>query len=301
MSTGDGRVVGTTQILNNGPATRRFNIVIMGDGYQSAQLAQFATNVQGFVNALVSTPPFDRLKPAINVFRVDVESTDAGADDPAACGGSGATPRTYFDATFCTNGIGRLLTVNNATAFTVAAAQVPQFHLIMVLVNTPIYGGSGGQIAVQSLALGAQEIALHEMGHTAFGLADEYEYWKGCGVDAPGTHDHHPAGEPTKPNVTLDPSAAKWSALIVPGTAMPTTRNANCAQCDPKGNPVGVGVVGAFEGADYYHCGAYRPMFTCRMRVLGNPFCAVCELAIKKTLTPFLPQPLRTRSVRSNS
>ena len=32
MSTADGRVIGTTQILNNGPAASRWNLVIMGDG-----------------------------------------------------------------------------------------------------------------------------------------------------------------------------------------------------------------------------------------------------------------------------
>jgi hypothetical protein len=47
--------------------------------------------------------------------------------------------------------------------------------MIMVMVNTTEYGGSGGDVATFSLAAGAQEIGLHEMGHTAFGFADEYE------------------------------------------------------------------------------------------------------------------------------
>ena len=36
-------------------------------------------------------------------------------------------------------------------------------------------------------------------------------------------------------------------------------------------------------------CGCYRPEFNCRMRALGNPFCAVCQKVIVHHLTPFLP------------
>ena len=30
---------------------------------------------------------------------------------------------------------------------------------------------------------------------------------------------------------------------------------------------------GLFEGAHYYHCGAFRPEYDCKMRELGVPFC----------------------------
>jgi hypothetical protein len=52
---------------------------------------------------------------------------------------------------------------------------------------------------------------------------------------------------------------------------------------------VPVGTVGLFEGADYYHCGVYRPEFDCRMRNTAKPFCGVCQQVIVKKLTPFLP------------
>ena len=115
MTTSDGSVLGTTKIVDNGPPSRRWNLVVLGDGYQAGQLAQYATDVQGLVDALFATAPFDRLRNAINVYRVNVTSTDSGADDPAACGGSGATARTYFDASFCNNGIRRLLLVTVIT------------------------------------------------------------------------------------------------------------------------------------------------------------------------------------------
>jgi IgA Peptidase M64/IPT/TIG domain len=289
MTTADGTVIGTTQIVNNGPVTQRWNLVIVSEGYRASEMGQFATDAQNFANTLFATAPFDTLSKGINVHRVDVSSTDSGADDPTTCsGGTGATVATYFDASFCNNGIRRLLEVNDATVLNVVNAQVPQWNVIIVIVNSSIYGGSGGQVAVLSTAPNAQEIAIHEMGHTAFSLADEYEYYAGCGIDT--DRDHHPTAEPSFPNVTIDSNrtSIKWGSLIQSTTAVPTTSNADCTQCDPQASPVPAGTVGAFEGAHYYHCGAYRPEFNCRMRVLGNPFCAVCLRKIRTTLAPFL-------------
>jgi hypothetical protein len=168
-------------------------------------------------------------------------------------------------------------------------AQVPEWHAILLLVNSTVYGGGGGAIATSSLAPGALEIALHELGHSAFGLADEYEYWAGCGIDTDRAN--HPAGEPSEVNVTTTLTPLKWSALVASGTAIPTTSNANCAVCDPQGNPMAAGAVGAFEGAHYYHCGAWRPQFNCKMRALNHDWCAVCRKRISTVLGPFRPRP----------
>ena len=67
-------------------------------------------------------------------------------------GGTGATAATYFDSSFCNDGIRRLLLCNTATAISVAGAQVPQWHMIMARVHTPIHGGGGGQVATFSMA-----------------------------------------------------------------------------------------------------------------------------------------------------
>jgi hypothetical protein len=262
-------------------------------------MTDYANDAQALVDALFTTPPFPErfffdttpLYRAINVYRIDVSSTDSGADDPTACAGTGAVAATYFDAAFCNDGLRRSLQVNNATVINVANAQVPQWHMVMALVNSPIYGGSGGQVATFSMATGANEIGLHEMGHTAFGLADEYEYWVGCGLET--DHNNHPAAEPSEPNVTIRDTRAtiKWNDLIDPATPVPTTTNADCTKCDPQGNPLLAGTVGAYEGAHYYHCDCYRPQFDCKMRTLGQPFCGVCSRVIVQTLFPFLPRP----------
>jgi hypothetical protein len=297
MSTADGTVIGTTKILDNGDPVYRFNVVILAEGYQSGQLAQFANDAQAFVTTLGRTAPYHLIMNSFNVYRVDVSSTDSGADDPVACGGSGTTVNTYFDATFCGDGkLQRVLTVNTATAHKVAGDRVPHYHLIIVLVNSAEYGGSGGDLAVCSRAGNAIEIALHEMGHTLCALADEYPTLAGCGSGETG-HDNHPQVEPAAANVTVtganDRSRLKWGRFVRVGTALPTTSNPNCSQCDTRSSPVPAGTVGAFEGADYFHCGAFRPEFDCRMRTLGQPFCRVCQDAILRRLYGYSPLNMR--------
>jgi hypothetical protein len=291
MGTSDGTVLGTTQIVDNGPTADRFNLVLVSEGYQAAQMEQFAQDAQSFVTTLNATPPFAELHCAFNVFRVNVTSTDSGANDPAACGGTGAQVHTYFDASYCNGGIRRLLVCNTNLVRNVVSSQVPAWHQILVLVNSPIYGGSGDTIATFAVAGPWQQVALHEMGHAAYGFADEYEYLVGCFADPPGTHDHHPPAEPGEPNVTVnsDRNTIKWAALIAASTPMPTMPNPDCTQCNRGPSPVPAGTVGAFEGAHYFHCGCYRPEYECRMRDIGFEFCAVCQNVIRTTMDPFHP------------
>lgn len=295
MTTADGAVTGTTQISGSAPRNRAFNIVMLGDGFQASEQAAFNSACTSFVTALLGAAPFSDLAPVINVFRVNVNSTDSGADDPSSAGGTGATARTYFDATFGGNGIRRLLVCNASTALTVAAAQVPEFTIAILVVNSTVYGGSGGSVATYSLAGGATEIAIHESGHTAFGLADEYPYYAGGSETG---HDHHPATEPSEPNVTINTNRTtlKWRWAVAATTAIPTTSNPNCSTVDARPSPVPSGTVGEFEGAHYYHCGAYRPEFDCKMRNLGVPFCAVCRAVIWNRLAPLATLDARRRT-----
>jgi IgA Peptidase M64 len=286
----NGTVIGLTKVVDNGPDSSRYNLVILAEGYTASQLPDFHTDVSNFVAALQATPPYGANWQAINVYRIDVASTDSGAADPTACGGTGAAPATYFDASFCNGGIQRLLEVNDTTVHTVVNDYLPTAQAIMVLVNSDIYGGSEtlgpGGIGVFSANSESAQIGLHELGHT-FGLADEYPTWAGCGSGESG-HNTYTGGEPTQPNVTANTNRTtlKWREFVDASTAIPTTSNPNCDDCDPRTtSPVPAGTVGAFEGAYYNHCGAYRPEFTCMMQTLGVPYCTVCEAVIAANLS----------------
>ncbi len=286
MSASDGYVVGTTKVVDHGPNNARWNLVIVGDGYRASELTQYHTDVQNFLTTLRVTPPFDELFCGINVHRIDVVSTESGADDPGCAGGPATTANTYFNATFCSlfagSPLDRLLSVDSGLALSVASTQVPLRHQVLCIVNSSKYGGSGGTIATCSTHASAAQIAIHEIGHSAFGLADEY------GGNGTGT----PAGEPMQPNVTRNTNRAtnKWSALIAPTTPMPSQCDPNCgaSTCVPPATPPAAGAVGTYEGAIYSDCNTYRPLPSCYMRDY-SPFCPVCAGVIRQTLQPFLP------------
>jgi len=301
MGVADGRVIGATKIVDNGDPSLRFNLVLVAEGYRESELPIFEGEANHFVKGLFKTDPFDDHRCAINVWRLDVASDESGADDPASCGGTGAAPRTYFDARFCAGGMPRRLVCDSALVLNTVPAHVPLFHSAQVIVNSSKYGGSGGTVGISSTAtvnsLGKpvdwREIVIHEMGHSIFDLADEYWYSAGCDTTEP-SQNNYPFGEPGEVNITKSTTAqGKWSDLVNTST-LPTFTNPSCSQCPPEpGAPGGPSdnqiVVGTFEGAGYYHCGLYRPQAWCKMAKLGKPFCKVCRRVIHEFLQPYDP------------
>lgn len=286
MSAADGTVVGLTKIFDSGTPGTRWNLVFVADGYQAAELGQFETDAKDVIDRLLAEPPFDRpeIQCGINAYRLDVTSTESGADKPncADGGGDGTTKATYFDSTFCSDGeTQRLLSGNVDLARDTVEAWLPEWDQIIVICNDPERGGAGGQVAwTSNSGWDWKEVAIHELGHSAFGLADEYDY---------GGPDVFEDGEPGQPNVTIDsnPATCKWSALVTAGPANPTRANPDCATTDPGPSPVAAGVVGTFEGAKYSHCGCYRPVWNCMMRDTGAPFCPVCTDTIVNVMSAY--------------
>jgi IgA Peptidase M64 len=301
MSTKHGTVLGTTKLVDSGEDILRYTIALMPEGYTAPEMTTWEADAQSFVDYLLGQVPFSDpdLRCAINVYRIDVASDESGADNPK-CGGTtrGTKVKTYFDATFCAaEDVRRTMSFDTDTALQLLQAEVPFWRMGLVIVNSSVDGGSGGTIPILSTARADwQAAAVHELGHSAFGLADEYETYAGCDSGEEG-HDVHLGLEPIEPNVTVffgaQPSLPllKWAPLVTPaGTAIPTSRNPDpdCTACDPTTtSPVADGTVGAFEGAHYFHCGAYRPEFDCRMRNASQPFCAVCANAVRTALAPF--------------
>ena len=295
MTTADGSVLGAVKIVDNGPDYLRYTIGLLPDGYTAAEMPKWETDAQAAVDRLLSEAPFSdlELRCAFNVYRVDVISDEAGADDPK-CGGPGLGSKaaTYFDATFCAEkDLRRSMDFDSETAVLTLLAHVPLWRMGVVIVNSPVQGGTGGTIPVMSTG-GSDWLHgfVHELGHSAFGLADEYEYLAGCATSE--EHYLHDSVEPIEPNVTANLGPAdfplvKWGALIDPATPIPTTTNPTCNICDPATSSPLAGTVGAYEGAHYYHCRAWRPDFDCMMRTIRGSFCAVCQGVIRAVLAPF--------------
>jgi len=281
--------VGQSAILaDNGPPGNRVDLLVVGDGYTSAQQGQFELNAQETVDEFLGISPYADYRNYVNVRTLFVPSAESGADHPSfrptcndasCCGDSamlsdplqGTMVDTAFDARYCAHNIHRLLVVNTSKV-AIAAAAVPDWDQILVIVNDTTYGGSGGAFSVISMHSRAPEIAQHEYGHTFAGLADEYETaypgYPGCS-DLGG-----PACEPNVTDVTARVSI-KWSPWILPSVPIPT---------EPEFDPAFVDVVGLFEGARYKATGMYRPGQNCIMRALGRPYCAVPSQAYVLTL-----------------
>jgi len=243
-----------TTIVNNGPANARMDLVFVGDGYTAAEMGKWRTDAQRVIDGFLADPLFVANRASMNVHRVDVASDQSGADEPD----KGVYRDTAMDGSFYCYNIDRLLCVNSTKVYNIIGSVLApdQRDVIVVVSNSTRYGGSGGEIATLSMNAQSVEIALHEIGHTAFALADEYDYGT-CNQGA----------EPASSNVSLNGTRnVKWGRLIASTTAVPTSLGQY-----PNGT------VGTFQGAQYCNTGKYRPTENSRMRTLGYPWHAVNE------------------------
>jgi hypothetical protein len=246
-----------TKVRDNGPDDNRVVLVVVAEGYLATQQARFDADAERAVAGYFAEPPLASYARLFNVYTDFVASDEEGADRPAPCYGAETLVDTAFDATYCSGGTRRLLTVRDRTAlFAEVNEAVPTWDVIAVVVNDGEYGGSGGSVLVFSTNVQSVELFLHEAGHTFGRLADEYEGNPDVGTWAP------------EPNVTTDTDRdlVKWSPWIDAATPVPT----------PEVAPWTDGRVGSFEGARYHAQGIYRPVHDCKMRSLGRPFDAVC-------------------------
>ena len=159
----------------NGSSANRVDIVVLGDGYTSAEIAsgKYANDVEIFAQRIFAQEPYLEYQQFFNVRRVDVASAESGSDHPEL----GTARSTALDSSYNCSGIVRLICVN-ITKVNDVLSRSPltsdDRDVIVILVNDTTYGGSGGAVAVASMNAASAEITLHEMGHSFALLADEY-------------------------------------------------------------------------------------------------------------------------------
>jgi hypothetical protein len=238
-------------ITQSGSNDSRINVVILSDGYQSNELNQFITDATNFSNALFAETPYKEYKDYFNVHAIKVPSNESGANHPRTATDV-AEPSdhpalsvdNYFGSTFDAFGIHRLLVSDNSKVFSVLANNFPTYDIVLVLVNTPFYGGSGGEIAVASLHTSANQIAIHELGHSFVNLIDEY----------------YPGDSFTREGINMtqetNPTNVKWANWI----------NQNGIGIYPYGT--------SGKAAEWY-----KPHENCKMQYLNSSFCSVCTEA----------------------
>jgi len=250
-----------TTLRTSGPRASSLNIVFLGDGYTAAEAGKFDADARAKLQTMLADEAFVRFADVTNAFAIFVASNESGSDNPA----QNVTRDTYFNSSFGYNGISRLLTIPPSTPTIKDPAQgtgkvvallqqfVPDYDIVVLLVNTTVYGGAGGFPTITSLNASSDEILLHELGHSFAYLTDEY-------VDSAISIGNGPFEYPNATQKTARDQIA-WRDCILPTTALPTT-----------GTSMDANFVGLFEGSHYRASGIYRPTFNSKMRSLGQPF-----------------------------
>ncbi len=264
-----------TTIIDNGDSANRVDLVILGDGYTSAELTKYAADVENVVAGFLSEEPFSEYQNYFNVHRIDVISNESGIDHPETDTFRDTALNSYYNCA----GIQRLICTDVGAAYAVLDTSVSteQRDISLVLVNDPEYGGAGGAIAVASTNASAIDIVLHELGHSFGLLADEY-------FNSPPPC--NAAVEPYEANVTIetDRQLIKWnngggppSGWIDQSTPIPTVDDS-------------FDVTGLFDGGRYCQpgLGMYRPTWNSKMRSLGAPFGPVNEEQLVRRIYSFV-------------
>jgi hypothetical protein len=302
----------TVTLRDNGDPHEKVDIVILGDGYTTAELDKFKRDAEHVTAVLFSVSPFKERASDFNVRAVCVTGDESGIDVPDR----NVWKRNPLGATYNTFTTPRYVLSEANAALRDAAGCVP-YDFMTILINDKRYGGGGiynlytTTYTIENNAANAwlrDYVYVHEFGHCFAGLGDEYY------SSETGYNDFYPAGvEPWEPNITrmLTPGRVKWQAQVTTGTALPTewrkreydslslvlsspprkdatpedykamaaAHNAIIAE------PSLAGVVGAFEGAGYVYEGMYRPSITCIMFLATlSGFDPVCRAAIERQI-----------------
>jgi len=228
---------------------QRINVVIVPDGYTYAEKALMQEHADALVQHFRQKTPYGEHDPFINYTLVYAYSVESGTDqcdcDVVADTAMGTRfPNSGYPCGASENRClyyGGGCDTNSTDNILDAELRAPYQDETIVMVNTPRYGGCGGARAVYSAAnSAATEIAVHELGHSLGGLADEYGGDPDCGNHA------------DEINTSLIPGIGAWPEWV--------------AEIGP-----------AWEGGQYFDRCVYRPLSTCEMRALNQPFCPVCN------------------------
>lgn len=250
-----GQVFQVDTIQYQGSKDKFINIVIMGDGYTDTEQVKFLMDATKMTDYLFSQAPWSNYRDYFNVFAIEVISEESGirhpntASDCSSANVPVSNPNTHLGVTFDYANIHRLVVpTKNGNIASVLANNLPNYDQVVILGNTPYYGGSGGAYATATNGPSSFEVAVHELGHSFAFLADEYY-----------AGDVY-ANERINMTKETDPTKVKWKNWM-------GFKNIGIHQHCCGG-----------QSADWY-----RPHNDCKMRYLGREFCSVCsESTVKR-------------------
>lgn len=250
----------TVKCINDaGDPRTTLDFLILADAYMADEEVRFDSMAQSIVSQWLSREPWCRYKDRISFRTAFLPSKTNVVGD---CRDKSIKEFSILNSQFGWHGSDRYLITNDVFKQSDYVGNIPADYVI-VAVNTDTYGGGGVYNEITTFAAHhplAIELALHEGGHGFAGLGDEYynpednleEYYD-------------TSVEPWEPNLTsLKHFELKWKALYDQGKA------------------------GLLEGAAYTTKGMYRATDVCLMRVLNEPFCPACAMAVERKIGEYL-------------
>ena len=302
-------------LLDNGPASEKVDLLVIGEGYTEAQMPKLRRDVERLVGKLFATEPFKSRRKDFNVRVLELPSTASGVHRAR----TGNNRRTTISTEYNIFDSERYVLTRDNRALRDAASSAP-YDFLEILVNDAYYGGGGIFVDQATSAVDsgfAEYVFVHEFGHHFAGLGDEY-YTSDVSFETGGAT--HP--EPWEPNVTANAQRPKWFDMLDPGVPLPTPwkkeefeahqreyqaeRRKLRAEGVPEekmdelfrrerdwetaflGKEQYAGKVGAFEGASYEAKGLYRPQVDCIMFTRNEVgFCKVCSRAIQRMIDQY--------------
>jgi hypothetical protein len=205
------------ELVKNGPPAFKVDLVVLAEGYTEGEWEKFRRDLDRFCATILSQEPYKTYQDRFNITGVFKPSAESGCDEPSY----GSFKNTVLGAQFDSFGSERYMLTDDNRAWRDIAGQVP-YDAIMIMVNSPRYGGGGIYnlyCTFTSDNQWQQYLCLHEFGHSFSGLADEYY------TSAVAYNEFYPTGvEPLEANITalLDAGNLKWKELVTKKTAVPT-------------------------------------------------------------------------------
>jgi len=274
------------KIVDHGSDAQRLVFVVMGDGYSAtaADKAKFAADVNALiVNGVLAHDFYLQNVQAFNVYRVDLVSAASGVSTP------GLPKNTALKTTY--NGVQGQCWITDAPSTpglvvgAVPATTVPRVDFYVVIPNESGYGGCTRGNILYITSGSPYTVASHEYGHGIGYLFDEYS--SGIGTFR-GTYHYLNCS-----SIEATRASIQWKSKIASTTAVPTTFMAGMNDNT---------TVGAFNGCYYFDSGMYRPVQSCRMRVVDpvHLFCPICRQVMDANVSPHLPPPQQAPSAPNN-
>ena len=297
--------------LDNGPASQKVDLLIIGEGYTAEEMPKLKRDVEKLAGKLFATEPFRSRKGDFNVRVLELPSATSGVHRPRTRDDRRTVTGVQYNIFESERYV---LTLDNR-ALRDTASSAP-YDFIEILVNEAQYGGGGifaDQATTSVDSAFSEYVFVHEFGHHFAGLGDEY-YTSDVAYETGGEKP-----EPWEPNITANGEAPKWKELVTPGTPLPTPWNKEAYEAHQReyqaerrriretDQPESVmdglfrrelawstaflskekyfNRVGAFEGAGYEAKGLYRPEVDCIMFTRDEVgFCDVCARAINRMI-----------------